>query len=166
MTQSANRFTNRADLLIAAGESIKMQTSAGIEPMCKLYGDISTIDGKVLDAPELYEFPLAVVEGNPVFVGDELYDPAGIKYVAGYAKEQEQIWAKPETPVLYGTSENGQLYFCQLENAKSFSWNPPKPAVVTVPLLREDAESLQDLIIAKDASQERVMNAIREALEK
>ena len=62
-------FKSRADLLIAAGESIKMQESAGINPVCKWCGNrnsyISTMN--FTNAPSDYEFPLAVVEGKAVF---------------------------------------------------------------------------------------------------
>jgi len=161
------KFTNRADLLIAAGESITMQEKAGIEPLmkCAISKRIETISTRDFRAnPEFYEFPLAVVEGKPVFVGDELYDQSGIKYVAGFAKDQEAIWAKPGTPFLYGKSNSGNLYFCQLENAISFSWNPTKPKTVMVELLREDAEHYSRFAMI-DQREERFQAACRKALE-
>ena len=134
----------RADLFEAAAKMMRMCDEAGImNYQFKLDGmkDSALVNYTFnMEPPCRYEFPLAVVEGNPVFVGDELYDQAGIKYVAGFAKEQEAIWAKPDTPFLYGKSNSGQLYFCQLENAISFSWNPPKPKIIMVELPYADVE--------------------------
>jgi len=63
-------------LLIAAGESIRMQTKAGLAtPVCKLRGTLCDINGFVYcTLSEGYEFPLTVVEGKAVFAGDTLYD--------------------------------------------------------------------------------------------
>jgi len=76
-------FTNRADLLIAAGESIKMQEKAGIAPLLKFRDQISSFVGWTFADNVDYEFPLAVVEGKPVFVGDELWNaPNNFKFTA------------------------------------------------------------------------------------
>lgn len=118
------RYTNRADLLIAAGESIKMQEKAGIEPVYKSNGAIKSIDG--LDyskySIEFYdrEFPLAVVEGKPVFVGDEL-------------------WIIDDECLGYGKRHVMQAQF-SIENPKRWSWNPPKPKTIMVELLVEDVK--------------------------
>jgi len=111
------KYANRADLLIAAGESIKMQEKAGIDP-------VFIIDGSKQKMIEYnynshnssdYEFPLAVVEGKPVWNDSILY------------------------------SENGTVYdmrklYVSRDVFEKLSWNPPKPRTVMVELLREDAE--------------------------
>ena len=117
-----SKFTNRADLLIAAGESIKMQESAGIKPMCKVDGDLLSIDGRMLTKSFDYEFPLAVVEGKAVFLGDKLY------------------YEDYPTPSIVDDIWNPKGCF------DAYSWNPPKPRTVMVELLREDAEWLSDLM--------------------
>jgi len=121
------KYKSRADLLIAAGESIKMQESAGISPMQKYkhcYVQIvhngSFFFGDKLDGNE---FPLAVVEGKPVFVGDELYGANGRKFAAHHATNEA---------LFDSDNVGGYLNNC--------SWLPPKPRTVMVELLREDAE--------------------------
>lgn len=131
------KYTNRADLLIAAGESIKMQEKAGIEPMYKYLKGICQLRlaGLGADAWD-YEFPLAVVEGKPVFVGDELYHiPTGSKYQVQECKAHS----------------NGKLAFksvhalwCDGDWVENYSLNPPKPKTVMVELLVEDAELLEN----------------------
>jgi hypothetical protein len=125
------QFTNRADLLIAAGESIRMQENAGIKPQCKYSGEIVRIGGTeeqegyypfALGYGE-YEFPLAVVEGRPVFVGDELYCKDGCKHKIIDVAEDGNLYA------------GGNDYF----TIGFMSWNPPKPKTVIVELLRDDA---------------------------
>lgn len=108
-------YKSRGDLLIAAGESIKMQESAGVEPVCKHMGVVCI--AKQLHFDELarkacsYEFPLCVVEGKAVFVCDDIF-VCGLPY-----------------RVREGDTNFG-----------GWSWNPPKPRTVMVELLREDAE--------------------------
>jgi hypothetical protein len=131
------KYTNRADLLIAAGESIKMQELAGIEPVGKFEGRFSSyLKNYKFDALE-WEFPLAVVEGKPVFVGDELYDKNGNKFIIldCYAR----------------------VSFVNL------SWNPPKPKTVMVELLRENAEKCANGTVAD--SREVIILACRKALD-
>jgi hypothetical protein len=110
------QFTNRADLLIAAGESIRMQENAGIKPQCKLKGWLTLIEHVTLDAhhPTTLEFPLAVIEGKPVFVGDELYIDNNYKKIKITEHTAPSILPR-----------------C--------SWNPPKPKTVIVELLIDDA---------------------------
>ena len=109
-------YKNRADLLIAAGESIRMQGSAGIEPVCKCDGTVRPCATQAMYDRYTYEFPLAVVEGKPVFSDSVLYDKAGYAVVAG---------------LCWGNNKWNGL-----------SFTPPKPKTVTVELLREDAERL------------------------
>jgi hypothetical protein len=66
--------------------------------------------------PISYKFPLAVVEGKPVFVGDELYWRGSKTKISEYA--------------------NG------LDGLQDWSWNPPKPATVMVELPRSEVEYL------------------------
>jgi len=138
------KYTSRADLLIAAGESIKMQEKAGIEPVGKHDGcGPFTLSSYKFDSLE-WEFPLAVVEGKAVFVGDVLYDE---RFIGN------------ERFVVNDTHRNTFL-------PKVFSWNPPKPKTVMVELLREDAERLLNCEYKVPVAIERAYSAIRKALEK
>lgn len=110
------KYDNRADLLIAAGESIKMQEKAGIDPCFKCRGEI------VLDKnyrsyncyPEYYEFPVGVLKGRAVFIKDKLYDKIGNLIIVEECHKKLGL--------------------------KGLSWNPPKPKTLMVELLREDVE--------------------------
>lgn len=126
------KYTNRADLLIAAGESIKMQEKAGCIPKCKHEQDVFEIMDCRFSASDAhkYEFPLAVVEGKPVFVGDELYDEYGRKQIAEWCKGG----------VLYASGLGYTL--------GTWSWKPPKPKTVMVELLVEDAEYLKEHFVS------------------
>ena len=132
------RYTNRADLLIAAGESIKMQEKAGIDPVFKFEGDECAISDfrPIYDsAPLDYEFPLAVVESKPVWCDSILYSQTGTAY------------------------DMRKLYVSQ-EVFTKLSWTPPKPKTVMVELLREDAEAFVNTL-----THGRISDAIRKALE-
>ena len=112
------KYANRADLLIAAGESIKMQEKFGItDPVCKFCGEQDVLSGRSFDCPQDYEFPLAVVEGKPVFVGDELYHS-----IVGKCRASTDC------------AEIGGMLIGE-DNVRCFSWNPPKPKTVMVELL-------------------------------
>lgn len=124
------KFTNRADLLIAAGESIKMQEKAGIDPMCKIGKQISRVYGTwFCNNADDYEFPLAVVEGKPVFNGDVLYCTHPDCY---------QCKKNGTTKFIVGDEESDGIN----PDFSETTWNPPKPKTVMVELLREDAEWL------------------------
>lgn len=125
------KYTNRADLLIAAGESIKMQEKAGIEPVCKCNVVIADIADLFFYADANYEFPLAVVEGKAVFAGDELYLGTYNKTVKVSAKHDEY-----DGLIYSHLNSFGNAGF------ENFSWNPPKPKTVMVELLVEDADGL------------------------
>lgn len=132
------KYQSRADLLIAAGESIKMQTAAGIEPVFKsMCGIVKMGDANFTLQPDHYEFPLAVVEGKPVFCGDELYDDG--EFFVATSQMKNACW-------------------------DDCSWNPPKPATVMVELLREDAKRLSNYLITIDGI--KIGEACRKALEK
>lgn len=126
------KYTNRADLFIAAGESIKMQEKAGISPDMKIDGDVwpirfTTFVGDDGCGKTDNEFPLAVVEGKPVFVGDELYSTVnGYVYVA-----TDKFCMRKETR----TSVN------PIADLDNLSWNPPKPKTVMVELTVDEAIS-------------------------
>jgi hypothetical protein len=152
------KYESRADLLIAAGESIKMQERAGISPMCKSkpFGDnksgvIPICDAMFGDSSwgyGAYEFPLAVVEGKPVFVGDEMYETRnGKKFTVC-------------NPII--------TVGCFSEEwEKCVSWNPPKPKTVMVELLREDAERFSSFgTFANTDSILNIATACRKSLEK
>lgn len=147
------KFTSRADLLIAAGESIKMQEKAGVnEPAVKYKGEITACDELSYTNPQLceYEFPLAVVEGKPVFVGDELYWKSGSIYQAVKIHHKEDHFFVSVNLTVFPINEA--------------TWNPPKPKTVMVELLREDAEHL--VAVEEYFSSTRVAAACRKALDK
>ena len=74
------------------------------------------------------EFALAIVEGKPVFKGDELWSlPNNFKFIADHTNDIG-IWNKS----LNGLSNGARFTEC--------SWNPPKPRTVMVELLVEDAK--------------------------
>jgi hypothetical protein len=71
------------------------------------------------DNADKYEFALAIIEGRPVFVGDELYDRSGSKFKALSLIESEN-----ESGIEGSSDEfNGGVY----EEINCCSWNPPKP---------------------------------------
>jgi hypothetical protein len=100
-------------------DSVKMCEAEGIEPCYKYKGSfIYTGWPYIADLkryPDRYTFPIAVVEGKPVFDNDELYDGCGGKLIV--------------------------RRHMNLDLAK-WSWNPPKPSTVMVEMLVEDAELL------------------------
>jgi hypothetical protein len=119
------KYESRADLLIAAGESIKMQEEAEINPVVKFEGDVYILEGFKFDTFD-WEFPLAVVEGKPVFVGDELY-----------CTDSECAVCKRNGTTKYiagGEFDSG--YY------QAASLNPPKPKTVMVELPRAVAERI------------------------
>ena len=141
------KYTNRADLLIAAGESIKMQEKAGIEPVCKLGCTVDSIDNLVFDCGlENYEFPLAVVpdetgKGKPVFIGDELYCEGverRVKFRAGDYIGDSSRW----------------------------SWNPPKPKTLLVELPWAIAEIYVESYKDSAFTDGMIARAIGKAIEK
>lgn len=135
------KYTSRADLLIAAGESIKMQEKAGIEPVCKIDKDIEKLSyvSFILDE-DRYEFPLAVVEGKPVFAGDKMYN----------TNTGCELSVHPEWTTCWD----------------SLSWNQPKPATVMVELPVSVAEKWANPENFSLLSVTDVQEACRKALEK
>ena len=125
------RYMKRVDLLEDAVKSIRMQERAGIEPVCKCNGKTLLISdlGYAIPSQDI-EFPLAVVEGKPVFVGDELYcNTRSVPYKfipTSYDHKTKLLVAD----VNWYLSVDG------------LSWSPPKPETVMVPLLREDAVTM------------------------
>ena len=105
-------YESRSDLLIAAGESIKMQEAVGIDPVGKYAGDVVALEGYKFDDLAKWEFPIAVVEGKAVFVGDELWVHGAKKIISCAA------------------------------DVCGCSWLPPKPRTGMVELLREDAQNI------------------------
>jgi len=144
------KYESRADLLIAAGQSLKIQEEANIEPKFKwdyttpteftapfefLY-DFLLNDNDILEN-DIY-FPVAVVEGKPVFINDELWDinHLGRKLIITNSYRNDKTWIE------------------------STSWNPPKPKTVMVELSIADAKRLCNKCITKDS----VADACRKAL--
>ena len=133
------KYTSRAQLLRDAADSIEIQEKAGIEPMFKSVatGRIHNFSLAQLTScdPNLFEFPIAVVEGKPVFVGDVLYC------------QGDKVIVNPNT--------------CSFRHTNNWSWNPPKPKTVMVELLVEDADYWSTCYAVND----RINAACRKALE-
>jgi len=144
----------RADLFEAAAKMVRMCDDAGIGQVWKWNGT-KTQGGTVLLHLDIdsYEFPLAIVEGKPVFVGDELYSK-GSKFVVG---------------------ELIDGYFCEFgyrikghgisHLPDNCSWNPSKPKTVLVEIPLEDAKIMAFTGTAYIVSAE-IGNAIQKALNK
>ena len=85
-----------------------------------------------------YQLALAIVEGKPVFEGENLYCHNGVPYTAKDG-EQEHFYA-------------------------SLSWNPPKPKTVTVELSRDDAERIASIAYMPETLWFRIAKSFKEAL--
>lgn len=128
-----SEIKTRADLFEAAAKMMRMCDAAGIPYVCKVCGnkiiesksDIVTFCG----SPSSYEFPLAIIEGRPVFVGDEVWFTGSdiLSPMKIVVKEADSRNFLADSGVVYGR--------------RSISWNPPKPLTVMVEMLREDAEA-------------------------
>jgi len=134
------KYTSRAQLLRDAADSMQMQEAVRLIPSCKVDGILITIIGVAFsDLSYDYEFPLAVVEGKPVFVGDKLYNlNSGNKFKA---IERPRV----------GWSDVSYL-----------SWNPPKPKTVMVELLVEDAEYWSTCYATNDRISAACLKALEE----
>jgi len=101
-------FNNRAELYRAAADSLEMQEKAGVEPLIKFDGIVSPLENcSFTGSLDRYEFPVGVVEGKHVWLGDALWC-GGIQ--------------------INVTDELFDVPRCEL------SWNPPKPKTVMVRL--------------------------------
>jgi hypothetical protein len=141
----------RADLFEAAAKMMRMADEHNIGYFYKQQkclhtfpkGDNVYPESMVFSCPpDTYEFFINVVEGKPVFDGDELYAEGGSKFTV--------------TPN-YAPDRFGLNPLC--------SWLYSAPKSVMVELLREDAERL---VIDEEAPawKHRVSNTIRKELEK
>lgn len=115
----------RSDLFREYARVIDMCEGTGVSPQKCVrsyqvgHGDSSITfpDGfnpGFTDAPNNYEFALAILEGKPVFKGDGIYHKAtGIKWIVGYGADlsegfaQQFTWTKPRTFTL-----NGEMLPC------------------------------------------------------
>lgn len=79
------------------------------------------------DNPDAYTFAIAIVEGKPVFKGDELY-AYNRKLIAHSCYNTQKIYLS-----------GGRV----LADITMLSWNPPKPSTVLVELLLEDAKRVR-----------------------
>lgn len=122
---------NLGYLLIAAGESINLQRGAGIVPVCKFEGTIYDIqDSSVIFDKDNIEYPLAVVECKPVFIGDKLWSNEWnnkIK-VDGISADKKYF---------YHITKNNERMFVNVHDAL---WEKPKPKTVMIELQFEDVE--------------------------
>jgi hypothetical protein len=147
-----SEIKTRADFVDAVAKMVRMCDEAGIEPTWKQQGFLCIYSG--VGMPEIrsvysaVEFPLAILEGRPVFVGDELFGKDGCKHkIIGL-----------HVGMLMYEAEDGHFPHTYL------SWNPPKPKTVMVEMLREDAESFT--FSPKSPTHSRVAQACRKALDK
>jgi hypothetical protein len=123
-----SEIKTRAELFEAAAKMMRMCDDAGIDHTYKVGMHKLLFSSKNLsfnEEPSSYEFPLAIIEGRPVFVGDELWYKKGYKIkIAG-------------VDCISGFIAAGKDGYFSID---SLSWNPPKPRTVMVEMLREDAE--------------------------
>lgn len=146
-------YEKRYEVLEAAAAWMRVCEKAGIIPHAKINGRLWPLvtlgmDGK----PKEYEFPLALLEGKEVWVGSELYDGNGKKFIAeefidGYFCEA-------------GYSVRG-YGFSTL--AESCSWNPPKPKTVMVEL---DLDIVEHTARLRPDISPALTQACKKALEK
>ena len=108
----------KSEFFRKAADCIEMCESAGIAPTAKYDGATQHCEfsARFYDR---YEFPLAIVEGKPVFAGDKLYGDKG------------GIFTAHECLTIHGGSEK-------------LSWNPPKPKTVTIELPYLEAIELRN----------------------
>jgi hypothetical protein len=144
----------QADLYEAAAKVMRMcyGTQVNWWDCIKVYGEIKSLP-PVFDAnPEKYKFALAIVEGRPVFAGDEIYhSKRGKLKIVSASKSGALQWMESKLlgdPIEY------------------WSWNPPKPKTVMVEMLREDAEMIADAWDASPKSElaVKIVAALRKAL--
>lgn len=81
--------------------------------------------------PEYFCFAIAEVEGEPVFIDDELFTEHGLKFKAGAMLDGYFCISTP--------AERGGGLLYKPENC---SWNPPKPKTVIVEMRVEVAQLL------------------------
>lgn len=116
------------------------------------WGDCSppAFDGNIAN----YECALGIIEGKPVFKGNEIYHGHDKVRVVEAANTQ------------FGIADQYRLSWIYIEDC---SWNPPKPKTVMVELLRTDVEYYtNETWLPEDefaAMNERRENACRKALE-
>jgi len=101
----------RADLFEAAAKMMRMCDEAEIQHTFKFGGiRYTNIENRPLSFSHdsyMYEFPLAIVEGKPVFVGDELYD----KYIAGNTSMLSWLPPKTKTVLVELLREDAEFMF-------------------------------------------------------
>lgn len=71
-----------------------------------------------------HKFALGVVEGKPVFEGDELYTKSGLHILVRASKEPNSV-----------TDKDGAIFYIS-----ELTWNQPAPKTVMVELLVEDVK--------------------------
>lgn len=72
-----SELKSRADLFEAAAKMMRMCDEAVVEPAFKWRGTLHRASPNFTGPISDYEFPLAIVEGKPVFMGDKIYDKFG-----------------------------------------------------------------------------------------
>jgi len=157
----------RADLFEAAAKMMRICDEAEIQHTFKFGGiRYTNIENRPLSFSHdsyMYEFPLAIVEGKPVFVGDELYEDGNkVVVVSKHPNCDSLQWLG------VGAFKDEALLGMPLEH---WSWNPPTPATVMVELLREDAEFMFSAYSADEppfckSKTARIAEACRKALDK
>lgn len=118
-------YKTRQEVLRAAADWMDVCAKAGLSFRCVLYrykGEIDHVASSAfVGTPEFYEFPIALLEGKEVWIGDELWNvPNNFKFTVKY-NDSIGLWA-------------GGVGFCQGGRYEDLSWNPPKPKTIFVEL--------------------------------
>lgn len=127
-----SEIKTRADLFEAAAKMMRMCDEAGICNTYKVKGILCAGEWQ-MNLPinfNYYEFPIAIIEGRPVFVGDEVWFTGSdiLSPMKIVVKEADSRNFLADSGVVYGR--------------RSISWNPPKPKTVKIEIPIEDAEYL------------------------
>jgi len=143
----------KSDLHREYARVIDMCEGTGVIPFqaVKYRGTLSKYFLEFSHPTEDYEFPLAIVESKPVFRGDKLYNRNGSEFTAHKITK-------------FGTGaivNEGELIG---DVPKFCSWTPPKPATITVELLREDAEDIRMWPLQQYESLRNIKEACEKAL--
>lgn len=151
-----SEIKSRADLFEAAAKMMRMCDEAGVDYVFKFDGVVYNTIPHFVNFVDKYEFPLAIVEGKPVFKGDKLYDSYGRLVNVEEAKKFDGDDA-------VSLRTDGRWY-----RLDSYSWNPPKPKTVMVEVEVVDAKlfiELFDKVSEGDHFANRIVRNFSKALE-
>jgi hypothetical protein len=112
---------SKADLHRKYADALDLCEKHGIDEFCAVRYKGNYVPASYFkDIASDYTFPVAVIEGKPVFLGDELYESSGYKI----------------------TVTNGEALMAD-SLALNYSWNPPKPKTFTLNGVEFEAPSKQ-----------------------